>query len=73
MSALPFDVPHFDAIRNLLRGLLYSHQSDGVVFLFSKGRAILDDDMRLGKRRQAIVAMQVALPDGAILIVCLHL
>lgn len=50
-------------------GLLYPHQSDGVAFLISKGRAILGDDMGLGKTRQAIVAMQLAAPEGTILIV----
>jgi hypothetical protein len=35
----------------------------------SKGRSILADDMGLGKTRQAIVAMQVAAPEGAILVV----
>ena len=44
MSALPFDVPHLDAICSLPQGLLYPHQADGVVFLISKGRAILADD-----------------------------
>ena len=70
MSALPFVVPHLDAIGMLPRGLLYPHQADGVVFLMSKGRAILADDMGLGKTRQAIVAMQIAAPEGAILVVC---
>ena len=67
MSALAFPVPHLDAIGRLPQGLLYPHQADGVVFLIAKGRAILADDMGLGKTRQAIVAMQVAVPDGAIL------
>ena len=70
MSALPFAVPHLDAIGRLPQGLLYPHQADGVVFLMSKGRAILADDMGLGKTRQAIVAMQIAAPEGAILVVC---
>ena len=70
MSAAAFAVPHLDAIRNLPAGLLYPHQADGVAFLISKGRAILADDMGLGKTRQAIVAMQVAAPEGAILVVC---
>jgi len=70
MSALPFTVPPLEAINNLLQGLLYPHQADGVVFLISKGRAILADDMGLGKTRQAIVGMRVAAPEGAILVVC---
>ena len=41
-----------------------------MVFLMSKGRAILADDMGIGKTRQAIVAMQIAAPEGAILVVC---
>ena len=55
---------------SLPTGLLYPHQADGVAFLISKGRAILGDDMGLGKTRQAIAAMQVAAPEGAILVVC---
>ena len=49
---------------------LYPHQIEGIAFLTSKGRAILADDMGLGKIRQAIVAMQQAAPEGAILIIC---
>src|SRR3954447_14039317 len=70
MSAPAVTVPHLDAINALASGLLYPHQADGVAFLISKGRAILADDMGLGKTRQAIVAMQVAAPEGAILVVC---
>ena len=70
MSAPAFTFPHLDAIGALPPGLLYPHQADGVAFLISKGRAILADDMGLGKTRQAIVAMQVAAPEGAILVVC---
>ena len=70
MSAPAFAVRHLDAIDSLPQGLLYPHQVDGVVFLTWKGRAILADDMGLGKTRQAIVAMQLAAPDGAILVVC---
>ncbi|MHB2165625.1 DEAD/DEAH box helicase [Alsobacter sp. R-9] len=70
MTDTTFSVPHLDAIRSLPPGLLYPHQADGVAFLISKGRAILADDMGLGKTRQAIVAMQVAVPTGAILVVC---
>ncbi len=70
MSAPPFSVPNLDAIQSLPAGLLYQHQVDGVVFLTWKGRAILADDMGLGKTRQAIVAMQIAAPEGVILVVC---
>jgi SWI/SNF-related matrix-associated actin-dependent regulator 1 of chromatin subfamily A len=49
---------------------LYPHQIEGVSFLTKKGRAILGDDMGLGKTRQAIVAMQTAVPDGAVLVIC---
>jgi SWI/SNF-related matrix-associated actin-dependent regulator 1 of chromatin subfamily A len=70
MSAPPFSVPNLDAIQSLPAGLLYQHQVDGVVFLTWRGRAILADDMGLGKTRQAIVAMQIAAPEGAILVVC---
>jgi SWI/SNF-related matrix-associated actin-dependent regulator 1 of chromatin subfamily A len=70
MSALPFTIPHLDAINSLAQGLLYPRQADAVVFLISKGRAILADDMGLGKTRQAIVAMQIAAPEGAILVAC---
>lgn len=49
---------------------LYPHQIEGIRFLLDKGRAILGDDMGLGKTRQSIVAMNEAVPDGAILVVC---
>ena len=68
MSNVP--VPHLEALSSIAPGLLYPHQSDGVVFLISKKRAILGDDMGLGKTRQAIVALNVAVPSGVILIVC---
>lgn len=68
MNNLP--VPHLDRLGSVPPGLLYPHQTDGVVFLISKKRAILGDDMGLGKTRQAIVALNVAVPDGVILIVC---
>ncbi len=51
-------------------GTLYPHQLEGVTFLLSRKRAILADDMGLGKSRQAIVAMEVGAPEGPILIVC---
>ena len=63
-------VSHLDALGSITPGLLYPHQADGVVFLISKKRVILADDMGLGKTRQAIVALESAVPDGAILVVC---
>jgi SWI/SNF-related matrix-associated actin-dependent regulator 1 of chromatin subfamily A len=62
--------PHFDRLAALPPGLLYPHQVDGVVFLMLKKRALLGDDMGLGKTRQAIVALEMAAPEGSILIVC---
>jgi SWI/SNF-related matrix-associated actin-dependent regulator 1 of chromatin subfamily A len=49
---------------------LYPHQVEGIAFLMRKGRTILGDDMGLGKTRQAIVAMQHAVPDGTVLVIC---
>lgn len=49
---------------------LYPHQLTGVEFLKRKGRAILGDDMGLGKSRQAIVALNEACPEGCLLVVC---
>lgn len=68
MTAVP--VSHLDAIGSIPPGLLYPHQADGVAFLISKKRAILADDMGLGKTRQAIVALEVAAPEGIVLVVC---
>jgi SWI/SNF-related matrix-associated actin-dependent regulator 1 of chromatin subfamily A len=68
VTAIKF--PYLATINALPKGLLYSHQADGVAFLISKGRAILGDDMGLGKTRQAIVGMQIAAPTGMILVVC---
>ena len=56
-----------DRIRNVN---LYPHQADGVSFLISSKRAILGDDMGLGKTRQAIAALEVAVPEGPVLVVC---
>ena len=63
-------IPHLEALGSIPQGLLYPHQAEGVVFLISKKRAILGDDMGLGKTRQAIIALNVAVPEGVILIVC---
>jgi len=63
-------IPHAARLSALPPGLLYPHQADGVVFLMSRKRALLGDDMGLGKTRQAIVALDIAAPDGVILIVC---
>ena len=57
-------------IERIPAGSLYPHQADGVAFLLSKKRVVLADDMGLGKTRQAIVALEVAAPDGVILVVC---
>lgn len=65
-----FEVPLMQGLQGIRPGLLYPHQADGVAFLLSKKRAILGDDMGLGKTRQAIVALDVAVPDGTILVVC---
>ena len=65
-----FELPQMQGLQGIRPGLLYPHQADGVAFLLSKKRAILGDDMGLGKTRQAIVALDVAVPEGAILVVC---
>ena len=52
-------------IDKIASGSLYPHQADGVAFLFSKIRAILDDDIGLGKTWQAIDAMEACAPDGS--------
>ena len=49
---------------------LFAHQRAGVAFLLSRRRAILADDMGLGKSRQAIVALREAAPAGPYLVVC---
>jgi SWI/SNF-related matrix-associated actin-dependent regulator 1 of chromatin subfamily A len=64
----PFSIrPEIAAIKP---GLLYPHQADGVAFLLDKRRGILADDMGLGKTRQAIVALEAAVPSDTILVVC---
>ena len=63
-------IAHLESIASLPTGLLYPHQADGVAFLISKKRAILGDDMGLSKTRQAVVALQAAVPEGVILVVC---
>ena len=68
MTAFP--IPNLDRLSSIPPGMLYPHQSDGVAFLLSKKRVVLADDMGLGKTRQAIVAMNVGAPEGAILVVC---
>lgn len=64
----PIELPA--GIHRIKNANLYPHQADGVAFLISKKRTILGDDMGLGKTRQAIVAMEAAKPEGAVLIVC---
>src|SRR5207244_1490847 len=49
---------------------LFAHQRAGVTFLLSRRRAILADDMGLGKSRTAIIALREAAPDGPFLIIC---
>lgn len=49
---------------------LFSHQRSGVAFLLSRKRAILADDMGLGKSRTAIVAAREQAPDGPFLVIC---
>ena len=39
---------------------LYAHQRAGVAFLLSRRRAILADDMGLGKSRTAVIALREA-------------
>jgi SWI/SNF-related matrix-associated actin-dependent regulator 1 of chromatin subfamily A len=65
-----FIAPHYARLSSIPAGSLYPHQADGVAFLLSKKRAILGDDMALGKTRQAVTALNVAVNDGPILIVC---
>ncbi len=47
----------------LARGL-FPHQIEGVAFLLGRRRAILADDMGLGKSRQAIVALRHLTPPA---------
>jgi SWI/SNF-related matrix-associated actin-dependent regulator 1 of chromatin subfamily A len=49
---------------------LYAHQRTGITFLLARQRAILADDMGLGKSRVAIIALREACPEGNLLIVC---
>jgi SWI/SNF-related matrix-associated actin-dependent regulator 1 of chromatin subfamily A len=53
----------------LARGL-FPHQIEGVAFLLGRRRAILADDMGLGKSRQAIVALKHLNTTGPFLVVC---
>jgi len=53
----------------LARGL-FPHQIEGVAFLLGRRRAILADDMGLGKSRQSIVALKHLTPHGPFLVVC---
>ncbi|MBM4135193.1 MAG: DEAD/DEAH box helicase [Nitrospira sp.] len=67
MSSIIALPPGVDRVKDVH---LYPYQADGVAFLVSKKRTILGDDMGLGKTRQAIVAMESAVPEGPVLIVC---
>lgn len=62
------------SLREKLHGryttLLDDIQVEGVAFLLAEHKAILADDMGLGKSRQAIVASLEADPDGCYLIIC---
>ena len=49
---------------------LYAHQRAGVAFLLSRRRAILADDMGLGKSRTAIIALREADSAGPYVIIC---
>ena len=49
---------------------LFPHQVEGVAFLLGRRRAILADDMGLGKARQSITALREAAPQGPWLVVC---
>jgi SNF2 family DNA or RNA helicase len=49
---------------------LFPHQVAGVAFLHGRRRAILADDMELGKTRQSITALHEAAPQGPWLVVC---
>jgi SNF2 family DNA or RNA helicase len=55
---------------NLAPYALYPHQVTGVEFLAQRGRAILGDNMGLGKARQAIIALKESVPDGVFLVIC---
>src|SRR5215467_6519522 len=49
---------------------LYAHQRAGVAFLLRHQRAILADDMGLGKSRTAVIALREADATGPYLIIC---
>ena len=49
---------------------LFAHQRTGVTFLLARRRAILADQMGLGKSRVAVVAVREAAPAGPYLVVC---
>jgi SNF2 family DNA or RNA helicase len=49
---------------------LYAHQRAGLAFLLSRHRAILADDMGLGKSRMSIIALREADASGPYLIIC---
>ncbi len=70
MTTTALSLMNLAGIDKIAPGSLYPHQADGVAFLLSKRRVLLADDMGLGKTRQAIVAMELGAPEGAILVVC---
>lgn len=63
-------VSHLEPLAAIKPDELYPYQADDVAFLLSKPRTILSDDIGLGKTQQAIVALDIAVPDGANLVVC---
>jgi SNF2 family DNA or RNA helicase len=58
----------FRAAAALAKGL-FPHQIEGVAFLLGRRRAILADDMGLGKFRQAIPSLKHLAPHGPFLVV----
>jgi SWI/SNF-related matrix-associated actin-dependent regulator 1 of chromatin subfamily A len=68
----PFDKVSEEAFAraNALSHGLFPHQVEGVAFLLGRRRAILADDMGLGKSRQAIIALKEAAAKGPYLVIC---
>src|SRR5499427_6820755 len=71
-TALPSAEPLAHAARQVGDAYpgLYAHQRAGVAFLLSRRRAILADDMGLGKSRTAVIALREADAAGPYLIIC---
>lgn len=49
---------------------LFKHQKTGIEFLKTKEKAILADEMGMGKTRQAIVAAKESCPEMAVIVIC---